>query len=50
MKNQSENKVYTLAEVLGKHTIAELKQMTQVLEVKGEEAGNYRCFVCKAVR
>ena len=34
MKNQSENKVYTLAEVLGKHTIAELKQMTQVLEVK----------------
>ena len=32
MKNQSENKVYTLAEVLGKHTIAELKQMTQVLE------------------
>ena len=23
MKNQSENKVYTLAEVLGKHTIAE---------------------------
>ena len=25
MKNQSENKVYTLAEVLGKHTIAELK-------------------------
>lgn len=27
MKNQSENKVYTLAEVLGKHTIAELKQM-----------------------
>ncbi len=34
MKNQSENKVYTLAEVLGKHTIAELKEMTQVLEVK----------------
>ena len=34
MKNQSENKVYTLAEVLGKHTIAELKQMTQVLGVK----------------
>ena len=34
MKNQSENKVYTLAEVLGKHTIAELKQMTQVLEGK----------------
>ena len=34
MKNQSENNVYTLSEVLGKHTIAELKQMTQVLEVK----------------
>ena len=34
MKNQSENKVYTLAEVLGKHTIAELKEMTQVLGVK----------------
>ena len=33
MKNQSENKVYTLAEVLGKLTFAELMQMSQVVEV-----------------